>query len=289
MLLQREAQALDDRLPEPNGVRRPNEISLGCCQSNRVQATRLILKAIEFCRAHSNKDKTEKCAEATTAIGDEQWAFDNIEEFFGSYNTDKVRIGRLRLYWDDITRSFILDYSLGHTNIGVESESRSFIEGVFTIIDAASPEDKIIEKIEEPTSDVTIFIGHGRSGQWKKLKDHLQDKHSLNVISYEAGARAGHTIRDILDSLSEEASFALLVLTGEDKTVEGVRARQNVIHECGLFQGKLGFDRAILLVEKGIELASNFEGIQQIRFNKGRISEVFGDVIATIKREFGPL
>ena len=257
-----------------------NGISLGGCQPNRVQATRLILKAIEFCRAHSNKDKTEKCAEATTAIGDEQWAFDNIEEFFGSYNTDKVRIGRLRLYWDDITRSFILDYSLGHTNIGVESKSRSFIEGVFTIIDAASPEDKIIGKIE--AADVTIFIGHGRSGQWKKLKDHLQDKHSLNVISYEAGARAGHTIRRCR-SLSEEASFALLVLTGEDKTVEGVRARQNVIHECGLFQGKLGFDRAILLVEKGIELASNFEGIQQIRFNKGRISEVFGGVIVDQK------
>ena len=39
MLLQRKAQTLDDRLPEPSGVRRPNEISLGCRQPNRVQAT----------------------------------------------------------------------------------------------------------------------------------------------------------------------------------------------------------------------------------------------------------
>ena len=38
MLLQREAQTLDHRLPEPNGVRKPNEISLGCRQPNRVQA-----------------------------------------------------------------------------------------------------------------------------------------------------------------------------------------------------------------------------------------------------------
>ena len=38
MLLQRKAQTLDDRLPEPSGVRRPNEISLGCRQPNRVQA-----------------------------------------------------------------------------------------------------------------------------------------------------------------------------------------------------------------------------------------------------------
>ena len=66
-----------------------------------------------------------------------------------------------------------------------------------------------------------------------------------------------------------------------------IRARQNVIHECGLFQGRLGFDRAIMIVERDIELASNFDGIQQLRFDKGRISEVFGDVLATIRREFG--
>ena len=39
MLLQRKTQAFDDRLPKPSGVRKPNEISLGCCQPNRVQAT----------------------------------------------------------------------------------------------------------------------------------------------------------------------------------------------------------------------------------------------------------
>ena len=70
--------------------------------------------------------------------------------------------------------------------------------------------------------------------------------------------------------------------------MEFARAK-NVIHECGLFQGRLGFDRAILLVEHGVQLASNFDGIQQLRFKKGRISEVFGDVIATLKREFGSI
>jgi predicted nucleotide-binding protein len=89
--------------------------------------------------------------------------------------------------------------------------------------------------------------------------------------------------------MAKQSSFALLVLTGEDKSELGVRARQNVIHECGLFQGRLGFDRAILIVENGIEMASNFDGIQQLRFDKGRIGEVFGDVVATLRREFGPI
>ena len=38
-LLQSETQALDDRLSQPRRVRKADEISLGCCQPNRVQAS----------------------------------------------------------------------------------------------------------------------------------------------------------------------------------------------------------------------------------------------------------
>ena len=83
------------------------------------------------------------------------------------------------------------------------------------------------------------------------------------------------------------SSFAILVLTGEDEIVDGtLHARQNVIHETGLFQGRLGFSKAITLLEEGAEEFSNIHGIEQIRFSKGNIKETFGDVIATIKREF---
>jgi predicted nucleotide-binding protein len=83
------------------------------------------------------------------------------------------------------------------------------------------------------------------------------------------------------------SSFALLVMTGEDEMSDGgLRARQNVVHEAGLFQGRLGFARAIVLLEAGAEEFSNIHGIEQIRFDKGRIKETFGDVVATIRREF---
>ena len=84
-----------------------------------------------------------------------------------------------------------------------------------------------------------------------------------------------------------KTSFAILVLTGEDKMPEGsFRARQNVVHEAGLFQGRLGFNRAIILLEAGTEEFSNVQGIEQIRFGKGNINETFGDVLATLRREF---
>lgn len=130
-------------------------------------------------------------------------------------------------------------------------------------------------------------MGHGRSSEWKNLKDHLTDKHDYKIEAYETGARAGHTIRDVLDEMITKSSFAILVMTGEDEGKDGIlRARPNVIHEIGLFQGRLGFSRAIVLLENGTEEFSNLYGIQQLRFTKNNIKEVFGDVLATLKREF---
>lgn len=84
------------------------------------------------------------------------------------------------------------------------------------------------------------------------------------------------------------SSCGLLVLTGEDETAgDEMNPRQNVVHELGLFQGELGFPRAIVLLEDGVNEFSNIHGIQQIRFSKGRIRESVGDVLAFLRREVG--
>lgn len=122
-------------------------------------------------------------------------------------------------------------------------------------------------------------------GVWKELRDHLQDKHGFKIEAYEIGARSGHGIRDILESMLDKSSMAFLVMTGEDATVSGdLHPRLNVVHEAGLFQGRLRFNRAIVLLEEGATEFSNIHGIEQIRF--ANIREVFGDVVATIRREF---
>lgn len=139
----------------------------------------------------------------------------------------------------------------------------------------------------EPTAP-RIFIGHGRSSICRDLKDHLHDQHGYEVEAYETGSRAGHTIRDILDEMIDRSDIAFLVLTAEDETSEGShQARLNVVHETGLFQGRLGFARAIVLLESGCSEFSNIAGVQQIRFSKGNIRETYGDVLSTLRREFG--
>jgi len=118
------------------------------------------------------------------------------------------------------------------------------------------------------------------------LKDHLHEKHGYEVEAYETGARAGHEIRDVLEKMMNKVSFAILVMTGEDEVEGGkMRARQNVVHELGLFQGHLGFTKAIVLLEDGTEAFSNLSGVQQIRYGKENIKETFGEVLATLRRE----
>lgn len=136
-------------------------------------------------------------------------------------------------------------------------------------------------------SEPIIFIGHGHDNSWKVLKEHVAEKQCLSVEEFNIEPRAGYSTKEILEKMKKRSSIALLVLTGEVPDTKGdIHARENVVHEVGLFQGELGFNRAIPILENGIVEFSNIQSIQQIRFDKGKIREIFGDVMATIRREF---
>ena len=49
-----------------------------------------------------------------------------------------------------------------------------------------------------------------------------------------------------------------------------LRARQNVVHEIGLFQGLHPLKRAVILLEEGVEEFNNIKGITQMRFEAGK-------------------
>lgn len=133
-----------------------------------------------------------------------------------------------------------------------------------------------------------VFIGHGGNPLWRELADFLERNCGCLTDAYEFSPRAGFTTKETLERALWSNHFALLVMTAEDQTNDGaLRARQNVIHEIGLFQGKLGFTRAIVLLEEGVEEFSNIYGLHQIRFPPGRISAAHGEVLTTIQREFG--
>jgi predicted nucleotide-binding protein len=59
----------------------------------------------------------------------------------------------------------------------------------------------------------------------------------------------------------------------------------NVVHEAGLFQGRLGFTRSIVLLEDGCEQFSNIEGLGHIRFPRGNIAGAFEEIRRVLERE----
>jgi predicted nucleotide-binding protein len=216
--------------------------------------------------------------------GGVEWQFDTIQEFLAAADNGWARF---RVAADKGLSVDVIP-ALGNTRLHVRASTREEIEQISSIFEREAERCRLPEPPPPPTPEVKVFVGHGADSQWKDLKDHLHEKHGYAVETYEIGSRAGHAIRDILEEMLKASSFALLVMTGEDETKDGkILARQNVVHEAGLFQGRLGFGRAIILLEDGTEEFSNIAGLQQIRFAKGKIKETFGDVLAVLKRELG--
>lgn len=247
----------------------------------------VICEAVEVLTSFiEEKNRTpHTCSRSIELSNGESWSHDVDEEFFADYRK-LFRSSRYLKQWYGF--GFEIQIYMRRPNIYIRAPERRQIEAVFEVFEKNVDRCKLPPAPDKPKPKPIIFIGHGRSVQWKDLKDHLHEKHDYEVEAYEIGARAGHAIRDILEEMLGKTSFAILVMTGEDRTEDGeMRARQNVVHELGLFQGRLGFTKAIVLLEEGTEEFSNIHGINQIRYGKGNIKETFGEVLATLRREFG--
>lgn len=184
-------------------------------------------------------------------------------------------------------REFRLDLVAAH--LCAECEARLSEWGVLD-----KPIDAIVEilayvrafAIRRPRSTPSfIFIGHGRHKDWERLRDFLEGT-NLKVDEFNVDPTAGVTTVERLTEMLNRACFALLVMTAEDRQVDGtVQARQNVVHEIGLFQGKLGFRKSIVVMQKGVAKFSNIEGLTYISYPKGKIQAAFPLIAEVLIRE----
>lgn len=216
---------------------------------------------------------------------DEAWQFEDLEECFAEYRRPEVEKAGIGIGQEPVRLSIFLspeDY--GGTLVVVEAASRGDILRVMAPFEEAAPYHEVLHSAPA----VSIFIGHGRSSDWRELYEHLRDQHRLDVQAFETHPRAGFTAKEVLERIAAETSLAILVHTAEDEQAdESLRARENVVHETGLFQGRIGFARAIIVREDGCDPFSNVAGVQEIRFSPGAMRSVFGDVLAVVRREFG--
>jgi hypothetical protein len=142
------------------------------------------------------------------------------------------------------------------------------------------------QRLKSGGTGTTIFIGHGHSSVWRELQVFLEKRLRLSVEEFNSVSVAGIPTANRLEEMLNDAAFAFLVMTAEDEMPDGkLQARLNVVHEAGLFQGKLGFKKAIILLEDGCEDFSNIHGLGRTHFPKSNIAAKFEEIRAVLERE----
>jgi predicted nucleotide-binding protein len=167
---------------------------------------------------------------------------------------------------------------------------RERVETFITELESPSPSlvrtAKVIDSESPMRKDGRIFIGHGGSLVWMELKEFLKEALGLQADEFNRESPAGRTTVARLQEMLDAASLAFLIMTAEDEHADNtVHARENVIHEIGLFQGKLGFEKAIVLLEDGCTEFSNIHGVNQIRFPQGNILAKSEEIRRVLERE----
>lgn len=163
--------------------------------------------------------------------------------------------------------------------MGLEYQALQSLEQLLTYVRGAT--------IRRPrTTSPRIFIGHGRSEAWVELRNYLSKDLGLLVEEFNQESTAGVATTERLKEMLNRSRFAFLVMTAEDAHAdERMHARENVVHEIGLFQGRLGFEKAIILKEAGVAEFSNIHGLTYIGFPASKLLAAKKEIRRVLERE----
>lgn len=247
----------------------------------KTSATKLIQKAEEqlreLQRSPHSEASSERLEQAIAAVG---IAMDSAAGSELSIAVLEKETKRLRDLLDSTAMDAFSMFndifgSMRQPNTPAQNKSRAEATTAPTKTDGASLK-------RQPT----IFIGHGRAPVWRELKDFVCDRLGLKYEEFNREPTAGLANKERLKQMLDAVDFALIVLTAEDEHSDGTKhPRLNAVHEAGLFQGRLGFEKAILIVEEGCTNFSNIEGLTQIRFPRGQMKGAYEEVRGVLERE----
>ena len=127
---------------------------------------------------------------------------------------------------------------------------------------------------EEAPNASQVFVIHGRNDGIKNTVARFIEGLGLEPIILHEQPDEGRTIIEKFEDYADQVGYAVALCTGDDvgalagdeKTLRP-RTRQNVIFELGFFNGKIGRNRACALIEEGVEMPSDYNGIIYIQMN----------------------
>jgi len=142
------------------------------------------------------------------------------------------------------------------------------------------PSNREFNNDSRSINEDNIFITHGHNEKVTlKIKNFLQDILKLKPIIFNENNIHGDTVIEDIERLTNVCGKAIIIQTKDDEMKNGgIRARQNVLHEMGYFYGKIGRRNTLLLMEEGIEQASNIVGINGVYFSPSKIEACYEEI-----------
>lgn len=161
-----------------------------------------------------------------------------------------------------------------------ETLLRQLLTHVSLVSEAAAPQHSPHASPPAQTILATtnsVFIVHGHDTPLANAVARYIQKLGLEEIILREQPNKGLTVIEKFEENAGRAGFAVVLATADDlaSTAKSLRestkddaidrlqmrARQNVIFECGYFMAKLGRRRVMLVTEQGLEIPSDLSGI----------------------------
>jgi len=141
-----------------------------------------------------------------------------------------------------------------------------------------------IEAAQAARRPPRVFMSHGHSDDWECVQRYIRDDLGIECIEFNQVASKSRTTIQHLHEVAAECSFAIILMTGDDAVGGGeYRARENVVHEIGYFQGRYDLDRVCILHERGTTLPSNIYGITTIGYAAGQVEKTFAKLTMELR------
>ena len=118
-----------------------------------------------------------------------------------------------------------------------------------------------------------VFVIHGHNeARRRQLKEMLVGLQLRPIVLEDEVTGGAATVIEKFENLAPKCEYAIAIFTKDDLVEKEGRkyfqARPNVMYEVGWFAASLGRSRVLLLLEEGVDMFSDLQGVLQLRFAK---------------------